>query len=243
MDYTAFCTLLRPLGLPALSRAAFERFSVYASLLCEKNRVMNLTAVRDVDEVFTRHFIDSLAVFAARPVLPERVVDIGCGAGFPGLPLKICFDDLCGDGRTTLTLLDATRKKIDFLSEVCAALALDNVFPTAGRAEEMAADPAYRERYDLVTSRAVADLRVLAELCLPFARVGGIFAPHKSDRADEEIAAAESACLKLGGRLTGQFVYSTAPEAPKSRVLLIEKQRRTPEQYPRAFAKMKARPL
>ena len=107
----------------------------------------------------------------------------------------------------------------------------------------MAALPSHRERYELVVSRAVADLRMLAELCLPFARAGGVFAPHKSDRADEEIAAAENACRQLGGRLSGQFVYSAAPEAPKSRVLLIEKQGRTPAGYPRAFAKIKARPL
>ncbi len=243
MDHTAFCSLLRPLGLPAVSKRAFECLSLYAALLCEKNKVMNLTAVRDSDEVFTRHFVDSLAVYAARPALPERVIDVGCGAGFPGLPLKIFLDDVRGDDRTALTLLDATRKKIDFLSEVCAALSLKNVAPTAGRAEEVAALPSHRERYELVVSRAVADLRMLAELCLPFARAGGVFAPHKSDRADEEIAAAENACRQLGGRLSGQFVYSAAPEAPKSRVLLIEKQGRTPAGYPRAFAKIKARPL
>lgn len=193
MDYSAFCALLDPLRLPAPSKAAFERLVCYAAMLCEKNKVMNLTAIRDEEEVFVRHFADSLAVYAAHPQIPARMIDVGCGAGFPGLPLKIYFDDRCGDGHTALTLLDATRKKIDFLADVCAALSLTYVTPLSARAEDVAASPSHREQYDLVVSRAVADLRVLSELCLPFARVGGLFAPHKSDRSDEEIAAAKTA--------------------------------------------------
>lgn len=242
MDYSAFCALLDPLRLPAPSKAAFERLVCYAAMLCEKNKVMNLTAIRDEEEVFVRHFADSLAVYAAHPQIPARMIDVGCGAGFPGLPLKIYFDDLCG-GRTALTLLDATRKKIDFLSDVCTALSLAHVTPLSARAEEVAASPSHREQYDLVVSRAVADLRVLAELCLPFARVGGLFAPHKSDRSDEEIAAAENGCRRLGGRLTGQFVYAASPDAPKSRILLIAKESHTPQGYPRAYAKIKSHPL
>lgn len=98
MDYSAFCALLDPLRLPAPSKAAFERLVCYAAMLCEKNKVMNLTAIRDEEEVFVRHFADSLAVYAAHPQIPARMIDVGCGAGFPGLPLKIYFDDRCGDG-------------------------------------------------------------------------------------------------------------------------------------------------
>lgn len=243
MDYSAFCALLDPLRLPAPSKAAFERLVCYAAMLCEKNKVMNLTAIRDEEEVFVRHFADSLAVYAAHSQIPARMIDVGCGAGFPGLPLKIYFDDRCGDGHTALTLLDATRKKIDFLADVCAALSLTYVTPLSARAEDVAASPSHREQYDLVVSRAVADLRVLSELCLPFARVGGLFAPHKSDRSDEEIAAAENGCRKLGGRLTGQFVYAASPDAPKSRILLIAKESHTPQAYPRAYAKIKSHPL
>lgn len=243
MDRDTFLTLLQPLGLPQISPAAFDRLAVYAQMLCEKNKVMNLTAIREDDDVYVRHFVDSLAVYAALPQIPSRLIDVGCGGGFPGLPLKILFDDLRGDGETRLTLLDATKKKIDFLAEVCQTLGLKNVTTLSGRAEEVAADAKHREQYDLVVSRAVADLRILGELCLPFAKPGGHFAPHKSDRADEEIAGAELTCIRMGGRQVGQFVYTISPDAPKSRVLIFEKQSHTPAGYPRPFAKIKTKPL
>lgn len=243
VDYQTFLQIIHPLGLPTISPAAFERFTVYAQMLCEKNKVMNLTAIRDEDEVFVRHFADSLAVYAARKEIPGRLIDVGCGAGFPGLPLKILFDDLRGDGETKLTLLDATRKKIDFLAGVSKALSLKNVTPIAGRAEDLAALPTHRERYDWAVSRAVADLRVLAEISLPFVRVGGQFVPHKSDRSDEEIDAARGGIAKLGGRLVDQYVYTIAPDAPSSRVLTIVKHAATPKEFPRAYARIKARPL
>ncbi len=243
MNHATFCSLLEALQLPAISAAGFERLTRYAAMLCEKNKVMNLTAIRDEEEVFVRHFADSLAVYAAHPVMPARMIDVGCGAGFPGLPLKIYLDDLSGHSRTALTLLDATRKKIDFLAEVCSALALENVRPMSARAEDVAADPLHREQYDLVVSRAVADLRILSELCLPFAKVGGTFAPHKSDRSDDEIAGADRAFRLTGGTFARQFVYAAAQDAPKSRILLINKTSHTPPAYPRPYAKIKSRPL
>ncbi len=243
IDYESFRQILSPLGLPPISRRAYGQLAVYAQMLCEKNKVTNLTAIRDEDEVWVRHFADSLAVYAAQKSLPDRLIDVGCGAGFPGLPLKILADDLRGNSTTALTLLDATRKKIDFLAEVCAELRLENVAPVNARAEELAADKAHREQYDWAVSRAVADLRILAELSLPFVRVGGKFVPHKSDRSDEEIDAAKGAIAKLGGRLTDQHVYTISPDAPSSRVLTIVKHAASPAEFPRAYARIKAKPL
>lgn len=243
MNHHTFCSLLESLQLPVISAAAFDRLTCYARMLCEKNKVMNLTAIRDEEEVFVRHFADSLAVYAAHPIIPARMIDVGCGAGFPGLPLKIFLDDISGSSRTALTLLDATRKKIDFLSDVCSTLALENVLPVAARAEDVADDPHHREQYDLVVSRAVADLRILSELCLPFVKVGGVFTPHKSDRADDEIANASRAIHQTGGTFTRQFVYAAAQDAPKSRILLIGKTSHTPPTYPRSYAKIKSHPL
>ena len=243
LTHEQFSQILAPLGLPALSETAYRRFAIYAEMLCEKNKVMNLTAIRDEDEVWVRHFADSLAVYAAQKELPARLIDVGCGAGFPGLPMKILADDLRGDDATKLTLLDATRKKIDFLAEVCKALGLKNVTPISGRAEDVAAKAAHREQYDWAVSRAVADLRILAELSLPFVRVGGKFVPHKSDRSDEEIDAARGAIAKLGGSLVAQHVYTISPNAPSSRVLTIAKHAASPKEFPRAYARIKARPL
>ena len=235
MDHTAFCSLLRPLGLPAVSKRAFERLSLYAALLCEKNKVMNLTAVRDSDEVFTRHFVDSLAVYAARPALPERVIDVGCGAGFPGVPLKL------GEPSLDLTLLDSLGKRIAWLDEVCGTLGLKRVECVHARAEEFAAG--HRESYDLAVSRAVAQLNVLCELALPLVKVGGQFLAMKSVDTEEEIAAAKGAIRTLGGKIVKVGDYTIPTSGVTHRVVVIEKVSPTPPRYPRAFAKIKKQPL
>ena len=237
------CALSR-LGLEIKNERTFLRFEAYCSALIEKNRVMNLTAVDTPEEVYLRHFADSLAVAAALVGrdAPKSLIDVGCGAGFPGLPLKIFFDDE-REGELSLTLLDSTAKKISFLEELCALMELKNVTFVAARAEEAAYVKKHRESYDLAVSRAVANLSVLSELCLPFVRLGGLFCPHKSARAAGEVAGAMKALGVLGAELSGEFSYTLGENQPGMLILRAEKRGHTPPQYPRAFARIKSKPL
>ena len=169
-----------------------EQFEIYARMLAEKNKVMNVTAVTDPDGIAVKHFADSISILTAADI-PQgaRVIDVGTGGGFPGVPLLIMRPDI------NLTLLDSTAKKIDFISEVVSALGL-NAETVSARAEELAKEPGYREKYDFCVSRAVASLNVLSELCLPFLRTGGIFISMKGVKAFEELEAAEGALKALG---------------------------------------------
>lgn len=216
---------------------ALERLIRCGELLIEKNREVNLTAVDTPREVVLRHFADSAAVL---PLLSgsSRVIDVGCGAGFPGLPVKI----LSGDG-LEITFLDSTGKKINFIRGVADELGLKNVECLHARAEEVAQSGRYRERYGAVLSRAVARLDVLSELALPFAAVGGLFLPHKGPRSDEELAEAAGGIRKLGGRFEGKSPYRTDPDEPEQYILRILKTAPTPSAYPRAFAKIRSKPL
>ena len=231
--------LIAPLGLTVTRSETFRRFSRYCDLLLETNAVMNLTAVTEPEAVYVRHFADSLAPAAFLPT-PERFIDVGCGAGFPGLPLKLLFDD-AAEGRVHLTLLDSTAKKIDFLRRLTEELALSNVSFETRRAEEAAADPALRETFDLAVSRAVAAGPALCELCLPFVRVGGRFAAHKSARAAEELAASAGAVRTLGGAPLTLCPYVL--DGAEQVVAVSEKRRPTPAAYPRPWARIKKRPL
>lgn len=206
-------------------------------MLIEKNRVMNLTAIDDPEGVILRHLADSAALL---PLLSgsERAIDVGCGAGFPGIPVRI----LAGEG-LRLTLLDATGKKVEFLREVCAELGLSGVECLHARAEEAARQPELREGFSAVFSRAVARLDMLCELCLPFAAPGGTFFAHKGPRSDEELAGAERAIALLGGESAGKHPYRTAPSEPEQYILRIEKKKPVPPAYPRAWAKIKSKPL
>ncbi len=169
-------------GVPALLR--------YGEMLIETNQVMNLTAITAPSEVARLHFLDSAALLGLLDFTNKSVADIGTGAGFPGLPLKIVEPSI------HLTLLDSLQKRVNFLQGVCDDLGLSDVQCVHGRAEEFAAG--HREQFDIVTSRAVAALPMLAELCLPLVRVGGVFAPMKSSAADEELSAAAHAIALLG---------------------------------------------
>ena len=206
----------------------------FSARLLEKNKVMNLTAVTEPEEVVTRHFLDC-AVLAPYMTAGEQVIDIGTGAGFPGLPLAI----LCPD--TQFVLLDALRKRIDFLNEVIDALGLKNVTAVHARAEEFAA--AHREQFDCAVSRAVADLRVLSELTLPLVKQGGVFHAMKAENCVEEVQAAEGAVKILGGE-SAKIVHYTVPVSEIPRALVtIRKVNATPAKYPRRFAKINAAPL
>lgn len=223
-------------GLPAysvtLSDGQIDTLCRFGEALIEKNAVMNLTAITEPSAVAQLHFLDCIALLNAADFREKRVIDVGCGAGFPGVPLKIAEPSI------RLTLLDSLAKRMNWLSETLPALGVDAEIITA-RAEEFAAQR--REQYDLATSRAVARLNVLAELCLPYVRVGGKFFAMKGALAQEEVEEARRGIERLGGHVLRIFEYPVADAVHKA--VVIEKLRPTPPQYPRAFAKIKKSPL
>ena len=221
---------LTALGLDTAAAPQLER---YAALLLEKNKVMNLTAITDERDVATLHLLDCAALLAQADMRGKTVIDVGTGAGFPGMVLAIL------EPSARFTLLDSLGKRVDFLREVCEQLGLKNVTCVHARAEEFAAG--HRERFDIATSRAVAQLNVLSELTLPLVKVGGLFAAMKSTSTDEEIAAARSA--QLGGQLAGCTDYPVPETDVIHRIVRIGKVRPTPKQFPRAFARIKKAPL
>lgn len=231
--------LIAPLGLEITRKETFERFELYCARLIEKNEVMNITTITDPAEIYTRHFADSLAPAAFLP-RPQSSIDVGCGGGFPGLPLKIFFDDAAPD-ELRLTLLDSTAKKIDFLRELTAEMGLKNVSFETRRAEDAARDPALREKFDMATSRAVTAMPALCELCLPFVKIGGVFAAHKSARASEEVELGRRAAGHLGGSY-GEF-YSYAMGDVEAFIVPVTKKKPTPAEFPRPWAKIKKKPL
>lgn len=223
---------LRELGL---DEAKAEPLEAFARLVLEKNRVMNLTAITDEADFARLHLLDCAALLTVAGFDGKKAVDVGTGAGFPGVPLRI----LCPGA--ALTLLDSTSKRVDFLREACGTLGLDSVEFVAGRAEEFAAQR--RESFDVATSRAVAALPVLCELCLPLVRVGGQFLAMKSARSDEELASAAHAIETLGGRVSRVADYTIPRSDVTHRVIVIDKVKPAPAKYPRAFGQIKKKPL
>ncbi|MCD8352999.1 MAG: 16S rRNA (guanine(527)-N(7))-methyltransferase RsmG [Clostridiales bacterium] len=225
---------LREMDLSPAPGAALAR---YGQRLLEQNRVMNLTAITEPEAVAQLHMLDCAALLHAADFAQKAVLDVGTGAGFPGLVLKLCQPDI------RLTLLDSLDKRVQWLAQTAPALGAEDVTCVHGRAEELALQSAYREQYDIVTSRAVADLRVLAELCLPFLRVGGVFLAMKGPDSGPEVDRAGRAISVLGGRLQTAYVYQIPGTDVTHKVIRVEKVRPTPERYPRRFAKIKKDPL
>ncbi|MBE7003121.1 MAG: 16S rRNA (guanine(527)-N(7))-methyltransferase RsmG [Ruminococcaceae bacterium] len=223
---------LSKLGLDEARSADLEAF---ARLVLERNRVMNLTAITDETEFARLHLLDSAALLKLVKLDGKSVIDVGTGAGFPGVPLRI----LCPLAR--MTLLDATAKRVDFLREACQTLGLDGVECVHARAEELAAQR--RESFDYATSRAVAALPVLCELCLPFVRVGGSMLAMKSTQSDEELDAAQHAIALLGGRVARVEDYTVPTSEVTHRLIVIDKVKPTPPKYPRTFGQIKKKPL
>lgn len=215
-----------------------SRFELYYELLTETNKKFNLTAITEKTEVAVKHFLDCASLLSVLDISEgQSVIDVGCGAGFPGLVLKICRPDI------ELTLLDALRKRVDFLSECAEKLGLDAVNCIHGRAEDMARRDEYRESFDVCTSRAVAAMPTLSELCLPFVKVGGVFAPLKGPMADDELEKSKNALDILGGgnaRVKRVSIYSSELSHA---IVLVDKISETPSKYPRSGNKASAKPL
>ena len=223
---------LSALGLPTDAIPSLVR---YAELLVEKNKVMNLTAITEPADIATLHFLDCAALLTLADFKGKTVADVGTGAGFPGMPLRILEPSI------RLTLLDSLNKRIDFLKEVCDDLGFGDVDCVHQRAEEFAAE--HREGFDIVTSRAVANLRMLSELCLPLVKVGGTFLSMKSVDSDGELEDAKKAITVLGGQVADVKDYVIPGTEVRHRVIFIQKIKETPKKYPRAFAKIKKSPL
>ncbi len=222
------------LGLP-LDEAALRRYRVYAETLAEKNAVMNLTAIEGEENVARLHFLDCAALLTGFELSGRRVIDVGTGAGFPGLALKIACPDMA------LTLLDSLDKRVGFLRECCGKLGFEDVNCVHARAEEAPAD--YRAAFDVATSRAVARLRVLCELCLPLVKKGGLFLAMKGPDCAEELAEASKAMGLLGGRAEPVFTYKIPGTDISHTVVAIRKIGDTPAKYPRPWAQIKKKPL
>ena len=222
------------LGLP-LPEEACARYRTYYTLLEEKNRVMNLTAITGEENVARLHFLDCAALLRYTGFAGKAVYDIGTGAGFPGLALKIACPEM------NLTLLDSLDKRIGFLKEVCSALGFETTPCLHARAEEAAKD--HREKADIVTSRAVAGLNVLSELCLPFVKEGGLFLAMKGPDFEQELDEAKPAIRRLGGKVETCEVYTVPGTEIRHSVILIRKAGKTPAAYPRRWAQIKKAPI
>ena len=235
LEKTLLLDTLAPLGV-TLSDEAFARLDAFAEQLVETNRQFNLTAITEPADMTVKHFADSLSLFSFA-AFPQnaKIIDVGTGAGFPGLVLKLARPDL------EVTFLDSTRKKLGFIESVLENAGLSGEI-LHRRAEEAGQDMAFREQFDFATARAVSDLRNLAEYCLPFVKAGGYFLSMKSAGADEEIAAAKNALHLLGGKIERDEVFSLTPEMAR-RLLFIKKISQTPPKYPRPSAKIAKNPL
>ena len=228
---------LQEIGI-VLNETQKQQFDVFYEMLVEWNKVMNLTGITKRDEVDENHFVDSLSVVQVFDVDKcKKVIDVGTGAGFPGIPLKILFPDM------EITLLDSLNKRIQFLNAVIEELGLKKINTIHGRAEDFAKKEEYREQYDLCVSRAVANLSTLSEYCLPYVKVGGAFVPYKSGEIDEEVNAAKNAVKILGGKIV-QVKKFTLPGSDIGRSFVkISKVSKTAKRYPRKAGLPSKEPL
>ena len=235
-DLTLFEKGLEELGI-ALSQDQKKQFITYYEYLVEKNKVMNLTAITEYEEVILKHFLDSLSIvkvsdFDQNKLAGKSVIDIGTGAGFPGIPLKIAFPEL-----------DSLNKRVNFLNEVIEMLGLKNVTAVHGRAEDYAKQKEHREKYDFCVSRAVANLSTLSEYCIPFVKEGGSFISYKSGKIDEELTQAENAVKILGGKVQDVVKFPLMDTDMDRSFVVIKKVKPTAKKYPRKAGLPSKEPL
>lgn len=237
-DHSIFIKDLQEWNL-TLSKEQLDQLERYYEMLVEKNKVMNLTAITEYEDVLKKHFLDSLALHQVVSLSGKKakLLDMGTGAGFPGLVLKIAFPEL------EVTLMDSLNKRIVFLQEVIEELGLTGVKAVHARAEEAALKPEYRESFDFCVSRAVARFVSLSEFCIPFVKKGGYFIPYKSGEIQEELKEAGFAVRELGAEIKNTIAY-TLPNSDIERMLVVvEKIKQTPKKYPRAGGKPLKQPL
>jgi 16S rRNA (guanine527-N7)-methyltransferase len=225
-----------------LTDRQIEQFMMYYEMLIEKNKVMNLTSITEFDEVMKKHFVDSLSLVKAVDLNKTKsLIDIGTGAGFPGIPLKIAFPNL------KITLLDSLQKRVGFLQEVIDQLGLDQITAIHGRAEDFAKsgelENTLREKCDICVSRAVANLAVLSEYCIPYVKVGGKFISYKSEKTEEECKDAEHAVSLLGGKIADTVSFELPDSSIYRTFVVIDKVEQTPFQYPRKAGAALKKPL
>ena len=223
----------------SLSEYQAEQFICYFDLLIQWNKVMNLTGITEYKEVVQKHFIDSLSIVKAFDQdcfhKGTSMIDIGTGAGFPGIPLKIAFPNL------KITLLDSLNKRINFLNEVISSLSLDNIEAVHGRAEDFSKQPEYREKFNFAVSRAVSNLSTLSEYCLPFVKIDGYFISYKSEKADEELKMADNAIVTLGGKFEDKKDFDLYGNFRN--LIIIKKVNPTPSKFPRKSGLALKKPL
>lgn len=232
----------------SLSNEQIQQFLDYYDLLVEWNSFMNLTAITDFDEVLKKHFIDSLSFVQCRDVVLKNIgkdiltddisiIDIGTGAGFPGIPLKIAFPNL------KITLLDSLNKRVNFLNTVIEKLDLKDITAVHGRAEDFAKNKEYREQFDFAVSRAVANMSTLSEYCIPFVKVSGLFIPFKSEKIIEELENAENALKILNSHIIDQIDFKLPNSDLYRNLVIVYKDKITSKKYPRKAGLPSKEPL
>lgn len=234
-DFTKFRNSMNSIGIE-LTDLQLNAFETYYDMLIDRNKVMNLTAITEFDEVMDKHFLDSVYLFRSVELKADyKLIDIGTGAGFPGIPLKIVFPEL------KITLLDSLNKRVGFLNDVIDELNLNDIEAIHGRAEDIARDKAYRASYDIAVSRAVANLSTLSEYCLPFVKIGGKFVSYKSGDCADEVDNAKAAIHLLGGKINkiDEFSYSNNSRS----FIVIDKVMNTSNKYPRKAGLPSKKPL
>lgn len=234
-DFTKFRNSMNSIGIE-LTNSQLNAFETYYDMLIDRNKVMNLTAITEFDEVMDKHFLDSVYLFRSIELKADyKLIDIGTGAGFPGIPLKIVFPEL------KITLLDSLNKRVGFLNDVIDELNLNDIEAIHGRAEDIARDKTYRASYDIAVSRAVANLSTLSEYCLPFVKIGGKFVSYKSGDCADEVDNAKAAIHLFGGKINkiDEFSYSNNSRS----FIVIDKVMNTSNKYPRKAGLPSKKPL
>lgn len=237
MNPEQFMNALKSHGIE-LTDKQLKQFDVYFQMLVDWNEKVNLTALTAKEDVYLKHFYDSItAVFYYDFTKDLHICDVGAGAGFPSIPIKICFPHL------KITIIDSLNKRIGFLNRLATELEIDDVYFHHGRAEDFGSDPVFREKFDIVMARAVARMSVLSELCLPFSQKDGVFIAMKGAQANEELADSKKALKVLGGKINDIHTFTLPKEDSERSIIIIDKKTKTPKKYPRKAGTPNRKPI